>query len=168
EILILLEPIETATKLLSATSYPTISDIRLVFLSTQYFLDRYIEQDEFSQKMVAASINQKLEEYWNIMNRSSVISAVLDPHAKLKTSSKTEAITAKRTVQEILDHYTYEYQQTSSPPMNTNDNPIKTAQKFFWNLHNKFEAEELPNNTPDELSTTNIIQITRVVAALRS
>ncbi|CAG8550431.1 6021_t:CDS:2 [Cetraspora pellucida] len=136
DVLTLLEPIEAATKLLSAISYPTISDIRLVFLSIQDFLDTYIEQDEFSQKMVAASIHQKIEEYWIIMNKSSVVSAVLDPRAKLKMFSKTEAIDAKKTVQEIMDQYVYKYQKTSIS-MNIKDNPIKTARKFFWNLRNK-------------------------------
>ncbi|CAG8743055.1 7328_t:CDS:2 [Cetraspora pellucida] len=68
DIIILLKPIETAMKLLLATSYPTIGDIRLVFL----------------------------EEYWVIMNKSFIVSTVLDPCAKLKFFDKTEAISAKK------------------------------------------------------------------------
>ena len=101
----MLEPIEAATKLLSAASYPTIGDIRLVFLSIQDFLDMYIGQEEFSQSMVAASIHQKIDEYWNIMDKSSIISAILDPHTKLKIFNKTEVINAKKAVQEIVDQY---------------------------------------------------------------
>src|SRR5260364_183215 len=129
--LTLLEPLEAATKLLSATSYPTISDIHLVLLSIQDFLDLYLEQDEFSQKIAAASIHHKIEEYWNIMDKPSVVSAVLDPRTKLKTFNKTEAIDAKKTIQKIMDQYTYRYQQTSSISTNIEDSPIKIARKFF-------------------------------------
>ncbi|CAG8475106.1 255_t:CDS:2 [Scutellospora calospora] len=83
-------------KLLSAASYPTMGDIRLVFLGIQDHLSTYMEQSEFSQKTAATSIYQKIEEYWVIMDKSSIVSTVLDPRAKLKIFDKAEAISAKK------------------------------------------------------------------------
>ncbi|KAF0532305.1 zinc finger bed domain-containing protein ricesleeper 2-like [Gigaspora margarita] len=103
DILTLLEPIEAATKLLSATLYLTIDEIHLVFLNIQDFLNSYIGQEEFFQNMVAASIHQKLEEYWNIMDKSSIVSAILDPRTKLKIFNRTEVTNIKNVVQEIID-----------------------------------------------------------------
>ncbi|CAG8785098.1 14292_t:CDS:2, partial [Cetraspora pellucida] len=125
DVLTLLEPIEAATKLLSATLYPTIGDIRLVFLSIQDFLDSYIGQEEYYQNMVAASMYQKIEEYWNIMDKPSIVFAVLDPHAKLKIFNKIKIVNVKSAVQELMNQY--EYQQTSLIPNDTEESPIKTA-----------------------------------------
>ncbi|CAG8684934.1 13875_t:CDS:2 [Cetraspora pellucida] len=87
DVLTLLEPIKAATKLLSATSYPTI--------------------EEFSQAMVAALIHQKLEEYWNIIDKSFIVSAIFDPCTKLKIFNRTEVTNVKNIVQEIMDQYKY-------------------------------------------------------------
>ena len=57
--------------------------------------------------MVAAFIHQKIDEYWNIMDKSSIISAILDPRTKLKIFNKTEVINAKKAVQEIVDQYKF-------------------------------------------------------------
>ncbi|CAG8684305.1 6783_t:CDS:2 [Cetraspora pellucida] len=65
-----LQPLEKATKHLSAASYPT--------------------HEEYSQKNIAISIYNKLVEYWEIMDHSSIVSAVLDPHTRLKIFSDTE------------------------------------------------------------------------------
>ncbi|POG59794.1 hypothetical protein GLOIN_2v1847956 [Rhizophagus irregularis DAOM 181602=DAOM 197198] len=54
--LILLEPLEKTTVLLSASSYPTISDVRFLFLGIQQHLDDYIGEEGFSQSEVASSI----------------------------------------------------------------------------------------------------------------
>ena len=102
-----------------------------MFLSIQNYLDTYIEQEEFSQHTAALSIHQKIKEYWAIMDRPSIVSAVLDPRAKLKTFNKEEAINAKNTVQEIMSQYICEYQQTSPISNNKEETPVKIAQKFF-------------------------------------
>jgi hypothetical protein len=77
--MILLDPIEKATRLLSASNYPTHGDIRIVFLGIQAHLACYMNNEEFSEYRMANSIYQKLDEYWSFMNEFSQISAVLDP-----------------------------------------------------------------------------------------
>ncbi|CAG8750272.1 2106_t:CDS:2 [Cetraspora pellucida] len=159
-----MQKMETALRLVVADHlsihalYLTIN--KQLSLNIQDFLDTYIEQNEFSQKMVAASIHQKIEKYWIIMDKSSVVFTILNPCAKLKMFSKTEAIDAKKTVQEIMDQYVYKYQKTSIS-MNIEDNLIKTARKIFWNLHNKWKLEELP--TIDKSSTTDISELDRYI-----
>ncbi|CAG8839904.1 8670_t:CDS:2, partial [Cetraspora pellucida] len=59
--MVLLEPIECATRLLSASSYPTHGDVRFVFLGIQDHLSRYKDDTNFSQKQVANAIYQKLD-----------------------------------------------------------------------------------------------------------
>jgi len=76
--MILLIPIERATRLLSASNYPTHGDIQVVFLGIQAHLARYMNNEEFSEHLMADAIYRKLDEYWSFMNNSSQISAVLD------------------------------------------------------------------------------------------
>src|SRR5881409_336764 len=81
--LLLLEPLEKATKYLSASSYPTMGDTRLVFAGIHAHLEKYAKDNSFSQREVAASISCKIEEYWEIMDSASTTSAILDPRSKL-------------------------------------------------------------------------------------
>ncbi|CAG8799916.1 8989_t:CDS:2 [Cetraspora pellucida] len=143
DMLILLELIETITKLLLASSYPTI--------------DTYIEKEEFSQYLAATSICQKIKTYWGIMDEPFVVSAVLDLRAKFKIFNKEEAINAKKMIKEIMNQYIYEYQQTLSVSNNEEESLIKTTQKFFWKWHNKSETVEslVPNYTNEESTITN-------------
>jgi hypothetical protein len=80
--MVLLSPIERATRFLSASNYPTHGDVRLIFISIQEHLSRYMNDNNFSQHMVANLIYQKLASYWPIMSESSQISALLDPRVK--------------------------------------------------------------------------------------
>ena len=79
----LLEPLEKATKHLSASSYPTLGDIYLIFGGIMVHLHDHIEKENFTQCEMASSILQKLEAYWNIMNQASITSAILDSQNKL-------------------------------------------------------------------------------------
>jgi hypothetical protein len=54
--MVLLSPIERATHLLSASSYPTYSDVWFIFLSIQEHLFQYINDKSFSQHIVADAI----------------------------------------------------------------------------------------------------------------
>ena len=59
----MLELLEKATVVFSATSYPTIADVRFLIIEIQEHLQFYINKDDFSQSMMAFSINQKIGEY---------------------------------------------------------------------------------------------------------
>ena len=61
--MVLLRPIERATRFLSASTYPTHGDVRFIFLSIQEHLIRHKNNSTFSQKLMANTIYQKLEQY---------------------------------------------------------------------------------------------------------
>jgi len=76
ETIIVLEPLERATKNLSGSKYLTIADIRFYFNEIQDHLKYCMESDQY---MLADSINQKIEEYWAILDDATTIATILDP-----------------------------------------------------------------------------------------
>ncbi|CAJ0646644.1 5401_t:CDS:2, partial [Entrophospora sp. SA101] len=90
DVTIMLEPIEHATKLLSASSYCTHGDVRFCFLSILEDLETHYNNDKFTQPMIANSIHHKLEEYWPFLDTSSQISSILDPCCKLSAFKEGE------------------------------------------------------------------------------
>lgn len=86
----LLEPLERATKYLSASSYPTMCDTRLVFLGLKTHLKKYANDDSFSQRTMAALISHKIDDYWIVMDCASTVSAILDPEASFQYSHKSQ------------------------------------------------------------------------------
>ncbi|CAH1766760.1 9075_t:CDS:2, partial [Entrophospora sp. SA101] len=77
-------PMYKATKMLSSSSYPTVSDIWLTFIGIFQHIELYIENQNHSIEkcMMADSIRKKLEDYWTIItiiDKSTIISTLLDP-----------------------------------------------------------------------------------------
>src|SRR5688500_16531791 len=103
--MVLLSPIERATRLLSASSYPTHGDVRFVFLGIQEHLSRYISDEDFSQHTVADAIYQKLSDYWPVMSESSQISSLLDPRVKFSAfENEIERASAKNLVLDLTEY----------------------------------------------------------------
>ncbi|RGB35989.1 hypothetical protein C1646_758596 [Rhizophagus diaphanus] len=142
--MVLLSPIKRATCLLSASSYSTHGDVRFVFLSIKEHLSRYINDESFSQCIVADAIYQKLSNYWLIMSESSQISSLLDPRVKFTAfEDEIEKANAKNLVLNLT-----EYSSTLSPLLTTigeaGDDIVKTR-NFFRNLRNNTVALENTN-----------------------
>ncbi|CAG8630102.1 21696_t:CDS:2 [Rhizophagus irregularis] len=98
-------PIEHATCLLSASSYPTHGDVRFVFLGIKEHLSRYINNESFSQCIVADAIYQKISNYWPIMSESSQISSLLDPRVKFSAfEDEIEKVNAKNLVLNLTEY----------------------------------------------------------------
>ncbi|CAG8652679.1 14414_t:CDS:2 [Funneliformis mosseae] len=68
DMLLFLEPLERTTRYLSASFYPTIGDIHLVFTGIQIHLDKYANDNNFIASEVAALISSKIKKYWLIMD----------------------------------------------------------------------------------------------------
>ncbi|CAB4379584.1 unnamed protein product [Rhizophagus irregularis] len=142
--MVLLSPIKHATRLLSASNYSTHGDVRFVFLSIKEHLSRYINDESFSQCIVADAIYQKLSNYWPIMSESSQISSLLDPRVKFTAfEDEIEKANAKNLVLNLT-----EYSSTLSPLLTTTgeagDDIVKTR-NFFRNLRNNTVALENTN-----------------------
>jgi len=146
--MIILKPFEQATRLLSASNYPTHGDIRFVFLGLQEHLLQHMD-DEFSQKTVADAIYQKLNNYWGIMDEASQISSLLDPRTKLSAFKDTsEKIRAKNLVLNLT-----EYTVTSQPVSDTTDD-LTDIRNYFRQLGNTNTSRSRPrsmNNITNEL-----------------
>ena len=56
--------------------YPTIADVRFYFNEIQDYLKYCLEGNQY---MLADSINQKIEEYWTILDETTTIATILDP-----------------------------------------------------------------------------------------
>lgn len=94
---------EKATKYLSSSSYPTVGETRFTFLGILEHLKTLAEDDDFKQREIANLISRKIEEYWMLMDRPSVVSAILDPRNKL--SVFTDQSIARESIQTIYETY---------------------------------------------------------------
>ncbi|GBC05962.1 hypothetical protein RclHR1_06530002 [Rhizophagus clarus] len=128
--MIILEPLERATVYLSAAQYPTIADIRFVFLGILEHLESIIGDDNFEQKELASSVNQKIGEYWNIINQQTLVSTVLDPRYKLSLfevgASAAEAVSAVTSLLANYHHVTI--------PENRDVDESETPHQYFQRL----------------------------------
>ena len=113
-------------------SYPTIADIRFLIIEIQEHLQFYINKNDFSQSMMASSINQKIDEYWNIVDSATRISAILDPRTKLALFKSGQPTTdALNDLRMVMDRY---YLPLPTPPTHTNiENTKSTTRNWFNN-----------------------------------
>ncbi|EXX74310.1 hypothetical protein RirG_052310 [Rhizophagus irregularis DAOM 197198w] len=131
--LTLLEPLEKATVLLSASSYPTISDVRFLFLGIQQHLNDYIGKEEFSQSEVASSILQKIDQYWEVVDSSTLASTVLDPRTKLTLFSAGEEST--NAINAVKRRFSEYHTPMSQPAVINHDNgEIASTRDYFHQL----------------------------------
>jgi len=56
-----------------------MGEIHLIFLGIQSHLKRFKKNNDYIQQEVANLIFQKINEYWEIMDKFSITSAILDP-----------------------------------------------------------------------------------------
>ncbi|CAG8585287.1 17936_t:CDS:1, partial [Gigaspora rosea] len=49
----------------------------------QEYLEGYMEDSEFGQYMLAASINEKIDQYKHIIDDDTTVISILDPRTKL-------------------------------------------------------------------------------------
>lgn len=103
---------------LSSSIYPTIGDLRLTFWTLIRHLQHEISVNQ-TQYLVADSILQKLNEYWEIIDNTTIIATVLDPRTKCSTFTLEENTRAIDIIKRKMNHYT----------QNNNDNIVNVAQQ---------------------------------------
>ena len=94
-----------ATKYLSSSSYPTISETHFIFSGILLHLGKFAAKDDFTHNEVAASISQKIGQYWAIMDKASIVSVILDPRNKLTAFADHLKQSACMHIQSIFDIY---------------------------------------------------------------
>src|SRR6266542_157973 len=130
--IVLLELMYKATKILSSSSYLIVSDIRLTFAGILQHIELYINNHLMEESMIADSISKKLDNYWQILNTSTTISTILNPSSKLLTFSfEDQRDTAINQLRSKMVLYT-----PSQDLSNLNDIVSKdtSVRSFFENL----------------------------------
>ena len=150
----MLELLEKATVVLSATSYPTIADVRFLIMEIQEHLQFYINKDDFSQSMIASSINQKIGEYWNIVDSATRIAAILDPRTKLALfESGQQTTNALNDLQAVMNNY-HLFLSPSSTQTTIDNTKVTICDWFNYAKHHHINATSSNNN---EMATNSSI-----------
>ncbi|EXX53730.1 hypothetical protein RirG_241240 [Rhizophagus irregularis DAOM 197198w] len=142
--LLLLEPLEKATKYLSASSYPTMGETRFIFSGIQAHLMKNMENETFTQREMATLIHQKIRQYWMIMDKSLITSAILDPRNKLTIFLDESRVSALQHIQD-----TYNIYKGRSSPMNAKQYAPNSTRQYFARLQ---QINEEIDQTNDEIS----------------
>ncbi|CAB5375777.1 unnamed protein product [Rhizophagus irregularis] len=142
--LLLLEPLEKATKYLSASSYPTMGETRFIFSGIQAHLMKNMENETFTQREMATLIHQKIRQYWMIMDKSSITSAILDPQNKLTIFLDESRVSALQHIQD-----TYNIYKGRSSSMNAKQYAPNSTRQYFARLQ---QINEEIDQTNDEIS----------------
>jgi hypothetical protein len=97
-------------------------------------LEEQMGKDEFTQRDVAASISQKIGEYWDIMDNSSITSAILDPRIKLSIFSEEKSRSACIQIKTIFETYQENSFNISSSPIRTSTTTMNSSRQYFTQL----------------------------------
>jgi hypothetical protein len=106
-----------------------MADVRFVFIEIQEYLNNLIDDDDFGQYQLASSINTKLDDYWNIIDKATTFPTILNPCAKTDLfKSGTELNSAVNYFRDHFEKYLQEY--VSGCPLNqqknlSSNNPLR-------------------------------------------
>lgn len=131
----ILEPIFHATEMLSGSKYITYGDLRFAIVGLMIHLDQHSNPNLNTETRVANAIKSKLETYWNLLNNTSTLGALLDPRSKLAPFQQQDRLSARRTFERVFDTYA----------------PHHTTTELVQNSRHNFFRQLVMNN----LNTTN-------------
>jgi hypothetical protein len=129
---LLLEPLERATKYLSGISYPTMGEIHLVYLGIQSHLKRFERDSDNTQHVAAKLISKKIDDYWKIMDKFSITSAILDPRNKLSVFA--DQSNARQHIQTIYNIYKEHAKPSNSSSTDSKPTSPRSARRYFLQL----------------------------------
>src|SRR5688572_8828170 len=98
--------------------YPTIGDLCLTFWTLIQHLQYEISVNQ-TQYLLADSILQKLNEYWEIIDNTTIVATILDPRTKCSTFTLEENTRAIEIIKRKMNNYA----------QNNNDNVVNVAQQ---------------------------------------
>ena len=135
-----------------------MGDVHFIFECIQLHLEEQMGKDNFTQREMANSISQKIGENWEIMNHSSIASAILDPRTKLSVFSEDENQNV-RTHKTIFETYQENASNTSSlSPMRRISTPtINTSRRYFAQLRQGTMASQVSTSTIFSTSLISVI-----------
>ena len=135
-----------------------MGDIRLVFGGIQVYLEDQIGEEVFTQDEMASSILEKIDKYWQIMDRSSIISAILDPRTKLTIFSENHQMDCEH-IQTKFETYQRHSPNTQSPGrrLSSSTTTTNTTRRFFTQLQRN-------STTPQIAPTHSLSELDRYLA----
>jgi hypothetical protein len=134
-----------------------MGDVRFVFESIQSYLQELIGSEGFTQNEIASSILQKIKEYWEIMDRSSITSAILDPRTKLSVFSEEDKPNACEHIQAIFEIYQEHPSDAQSPTRRLSSSTTNVTRQFFAQLRRN-------PTTPQVASSSLVSELDRYLA----
>lgn len=140
---------------MSASSYPTIGETHFVFSGIQAHLTKHIENEDFTQRDMAASIFHKIRQYWMIMDESSITSAILDPRNKLTFFPDDSRTTVLEHIQNI-----YKIYKERSLVITNKQHVSNSQRQYFLRLRQGNESVE-PTNRASSISTIEFEELNR-------
>jgi hypothetical protein len=114
--------------------------------------------------MMASSINQKIDEYWNIVDSATRISAILDPRTKLAFFKSGQPTTdALNDLRMVMDRY---YLPLPTPPTHTNiENTKSTTRNWFNNAkRRRIDATFSLSSNNNETNSSIASELDRYIA----
>jgi hypothetical protein len=132
-----------------------MGDTRFIFQCIQWHLEEQMGNDQFTQREMAASISQKIGEYWEIMDSSSIASAILDPRIKLSAFSEDANQNARTHIKNIFETYRETSSNTSSPIRRS---AININRQYFTQFRQGAISQ---TSTPAIFSTSSISELDR-------
>jgi hypothetical protein len=106
-----------------------------------------MEEETFTQRDMASSIYRKIRQYWTIMDKSSIISAIVDPRNKLTVFPEESRSGALGHIQDI-----YKIYKERSTPTNTIQYASNSNRQYFLRLQQEIEVDRIN----EEISTPTI------------
>jgi hypothetical protein len=134
-----------------------MGDVRFVFKGIQTYLQKLIGSEGFTQNEMTSSILQKIEEYWEIMDRSSITSAILDPRTKLSVFSEENKQNACKYIKAIFEIYQEHPSDAQSSARRLSSSTTNAARQFFTQL-------QCDPTTPQVASSSLVSELDRYLA----
>jgi len=136
---------------LSSSSYPAIADVHYFIIEICEHLKSYSVKENFSQKLMALALYEKLNEYWIILDQSSTIPTILNPSAKLTLFTPEDRKTiAIINIKEQMAFYNTNASQQELPVETTIQNVENSTKDYFRMLKRR--------QTEDTSTSQNTVQ----------
>jgi hypothetical protein len=142
-----------------------MGEVRLVFSGIQSHLKRFEKNNNFTQQEVANLIFQKIDEYWKIMDKFSITSAILDPRNKLLVF--TNQSSAHQHIQTIYKIYKERVYSSNPSFTESKPNTPRSTRRYFLQLQQETSQTTFINEvTSPGFSESEISELDRYLALL--
>jgi len=126
-LLVLLAPFALATKVISASSYPTIGEVKWLFLGIKNHLDR-TRDDDYCLQLQIEKIREIFDNYFEQINNLLHVPAFFDPRYKKSAYGRMSRESILQPIRSAMNNY------KESETTEDNDNSVQDLQYRFNNL----------------------------------